>query len=69
MSVPEPERLNVLGLWPAADSISERVAGMVAVTTVLARSGTGLLAAVASDHSLTATLARRSRLRRIRQDR
>ena len=57
MSVPEPDRLNVLGLWAGRRQEFRTVAGMVAViTTVLAGSGTGLLAAVASDHSLTAAL-------------
>ncbi len=57
MSVPEPERLNALGLWAGRRQYFRTVAGMVAViTAVLAGSGTGLLAAVASDHSLTAAL-------------
>jgi hypothetical protein len=57
MSVPEPERLNALGLWAGRRQYFRTVAGMVGViTAVLAGSGTGLLAAVASDHSLTAAL-------------
>ena len=57
MSVPEPQRLNVLGLWAGRRQYFRTVAGMVAViTAVLAGSGTGLLAAITSDHSLTAAL-------------
>jgi hypothetical protein len=57
MSVPEPERLNVLGLWAGRRQQFRTVAAMVAmITAVLAGSGTGLLAAVASGHSLTAAL-------------
>jgi hypothetical protein len=57
MSVPEPQRLNVLGLWAGRRQYFRTVAGMVAViTAVLAGSGTGLLAAVATDRSLTAAL-------------
>ena len=58
MSVPPPERLRVLGLYEAARWQGFRtVAGMVAViTAVLAGSAAGLLAAVASDHSLPAAL-------------
>jgi len=58
MSVPEPQRLNVLGLWASRRQYFRTVAGMVAmITAVLAGSGAGLLAAVTSDHSLTAALA------------
>ena len=58
MSVPEPNRLNVLGLWGGRWQQFRTVAALVAViTAVLAGSGTGLLAAVASDHSLPAALA------------
>lgn len=58
MSVPPQERLRVLGLYEAARWQGFRtVAGMVAViTAVLAGSAIGLLAAVASDHSLAAAL-------------
>jgi hypothetical protein len=57
MSVPESDRLGMLGLWARRWQEFLTVAGMVAViTAVLAGSGTGLLAAVASDHSLTAAL-------------
>jgi RsiW-degrading membrane proteinase PrsW (M82 family) len=57
MSVPEPQRLSVLGLWAGHRQSFRTVAGMVAViTAVLAGSAAGLLAAVASDHSLTAAL-------------
>jgi hypothetical protein len=57
MSVPEQQRLNALGLWAGRRQYFRTVAGMVAViTAVLAGSGTGLLAAVTSDHSLTAAL-------------
>jgi hypothetical protein len=57
MSVPEPQRLSVLGLWAGHWQSFRTVAGMVAViTAVLAGSAAGLLAAVASDHSLTAAL-------------
>ncbi len=58
MSVPEPERLNALGLRAGRRQYFRTVAGMVAViTAVLAGSGTGLLAAIASHYSLTAALA------------
>ena len=57
MSVPQPERLRVLGLWGGRWQGFRTVAGMVAViTAVLAGSAIGLLAAVASDHSLAAAL-------------
>ncbi len=57
MSVPEPERLNALGLWAGRRQYFRTVAGMVAViTAVLAGSGTGLLAAVASDDALNTAL-------------
>jgi len=58
MSVPEPERLRALGLWGGRWQGFRTVAGMVAViTAVLAGSAIGLLAAVASDHSLAGSLA------------
>ena len=58
MSVPEPERLRVLGFWGGRWAGFRTVAGMVAViTAVLAGSATALLAAVASGHSLAAALA------------
>jgi hypothetical protein len=57
MSVPEPDRLNVLGLWAGRRQQFRTVAGTVAViTAVLTGSGAGLLAAVSSDHSLTVAL-------------
>lgn len=57
MSVPRPERLRMLGLWAGHWQGFRTVAGMVAViTAVLAGSTIGLLAAVASDHSLAAAL-------------
>jgi hypothetical protein len=57
MSVPEPDRLNVLGLWAGRRQEFRTVAAMVAViTAVLVGSGAGLVAAVASGHSLTAAL-------------
>lgn len=57
MSVPEPERLNVLGLWSGRRQEFRTVAAMVAaITAVLAGSGTGVLAAVASGHSLAPAL-------------
>src|SRR5947209_11657691 len=57
MSVPEPERLNMLGLWAGRRQELRTVAAMVAlITAVLAGSATGVLAAVASDHSLAAAI-------------
>jgi hypothetical protein len=57
MSVPGPERLRVLGLGEGRWQAFRSVAAMVAViTAVLAGSAIGLLAAVASDHSLAAAL-------------
>ena len=57
MSVPEPERLRVLGLGGGRWQGFRTVAGMVAViTAVVAGSAVGLLATVASDHSLAAAL-------------
>jgi hypothetical protein len=57
MSVPGPERLRVLGLgegrWPAFRSVAAMVA---VITAVLAGSAVGLLAAIASEHSLAAAL-------------
>ena len=58
MSVPGPERLRVLGLWEGRWQAFRSVAAMVAViTAVLAGSAIGLLAAIASEHSLAAALA------------
>jgi hypothetical protein len=58
MSVPGPERLRVLewgeGRWQAFRSVAAMVA---VITAVLAGSATGLVAAVASEHSLAAALA------------
>ena len=57
MSVPEPDRLNVLGLWAGRWQQFRTVAAMVAViTAVLAGSAIGLLVAVTSGHSLAAAL-------------
>jgi hypothetical protein len=57
MSVPQPERLHVLGLWGGRWQEFRTVAGMVAViTAVLAGSAIGLLVAVAADHSLSPAL-------------
>jgi hypothetical protein len=57
MSVPGPEPLSVLGLTAGRWQAFRTVAAMVAViTAVLAGSGIGLLAAVASEHSLSAAL-------------
>jgi hypothetical protein len=57
MSVPQPERLQVLGIWGGRWQGFRTVAGMVAViTAVLAGSAIGLLAALVSDHSLVAAL-------------
>jgi hypothetical protein len=57
MSVPGPEPLRVLGLWAGRWQAFRTVAAMVAViTAVLAGSALGLLAAVASEHSLAAAL-------------
>ncbi len=57
MSVPAPERLRVLGLGAGRWQAFRSVAAMVAViTAVLAGSAVGLLAAVASGHSLAAAL-------------
>ena len=57
MSVPGRERLRVLGLGEGHWQAFRSVAAMVAViTAVLAGSATGLLAAVASEHSLAAAL-------------
>jgi hypothetical protein len=57
LSVPPLERLNVQGLWAGRWQGFLTVAGMVGViTAVLAGSAAGLLAAVASDHSLGAAL-------------
>src|SRR4051812_24869311 len=56
MSVPEPERLRMLGLWEGRRQAFRSVAGMVAViTAVLTGSAIGLVV-VASDHSLAAAL-------------
>ena len=58
LSVPPLERLTVQGLWAGRWQGFLTVAGMVGViTAVLAGSAGGLLAAVASGHSLTAALA------------
>jgi hypothetical protein len=58
MSVPEAERLRAMGLSGGYWQGFRTVAGMVAViTAVLAGSAIGLLAAVASDHSLALALA------------
>jgi hypothetical protein len=58
MSVPEPDPLRVLGLSAGRWQAFRSVAAMVAViTAVLAGSATGLLTAVASEHSLAAALA------------
>jgi hypothetical protein len=58
LSVPETSRLEVQGLWGGRWQRYRTVAGMVAViTAVVAGSAVGLLAAVASDHSLAAALA------------
>jgi hypothetical protein len=58
MSVPEPERLRALGLGKGRWQAFRSVAAMVAViTAVLAGSAIGLVAAVASEHSLAAVLA------------
>ncbi len=57
LSVPEASRLEVQGLWGGRWQGYRTVAGMVAViTAVVAGSAVGLLAAVASDHSLAAAL-------------
>ena len=56
-SVPGPEPLHVLGLRAGRWHAFRTVAAMVAViTAVLAGSAIGLLAAVASEHSLVAAL-------------
>ncbi len=58
LSVPRTERLRVQGLWAGRWQGFLTVAGMVAVVTaVLAGSAAGLLAAVASGHSLVIPLA------------
>ena len=57
MSVPGRERLRVLGLGEGRWQAFRSVAAMVAViTAVLAGSAIGLLAAVASEHSLAAAV-------------
>jgi hypothetical protein len=57
MSVPGPEPLRVLGLSAGRWQAFRTVAAMVAVVTaVLAGSAIGLLAAVASEHSLAAAV-------------
>jgi hypothetical protein len=57
MSVPGPERLRVLGLGEGRSQAFRTVAAMVAViTAVLAGSAVGLLAALASEHSLAVAL-------------
>ena len=57
MSVPESERLRVMGLSGGRWQGFRTVAGMVAViTAVLAGSAVGLLAAVATDHALVLAL-------------
>jgi hypothetical protein len=57
MSIPESERLHALGLGDGRWQSFRTVAGMVAViTAVVAGSAVGLLATVASDHSLAAAL-------------
>src|SRR5206468_11039645 len=57
LSVPETERLSVLGLPRSRLQGWRSIAGMVAViTAALAGSAAGLLAAVASGHSLAAAL-------------
>jgi hypothetical protein len=58
LSVPSEDRLRVQGLPNARWQGFRSVAGMIAViTAVLAGSTAGLLAIVASDHSLAATLS------------
>jgi hypothetical protein len=58
LSIPQTERLQVLGLPRSRWQAWRSIAGMVAViTAALAGSAAGLLAAVASDHSLAAALA------------
>jgi hypothetical protein len=58
LSVPLTERLSVLGLPRSRWQGWRSIAGMVAViTAALAGSAAGLLAAVASDHSLAAALS------------
>jgi hypothetical protein len=57
LSVPETERLSALGLPRSRWQGWRSIAGMVAViTAALAGSAAGLLATVASDHSLAAAL-------------
>jgi hypothetical protein len=57
MGLPGPEPLRVLGLWAGRWQALRTVAAMVAViTAVLAGSAIGLLAGVASAHSLAAAL-------------
>jgi hypothetical protein len=57
LSVPEKERLSALGLPRSRWQGWRSIAGMVAViTAALAGSAAGLLAAVASNHSLAAAL-------------
>jgi hypothetical protein len=57
MRVPGPEPLDVLGLRAGRWQAFRTVAAMVAlITAVLAGSATGLLTAVASEHSLAAAL-------------
>jgi hypothetical protein len=58
LSVPATERLSVLGLPRSRWQGWRSIAGMVAViTAALAGSAAGLLAAVASNHSLAAALS------------
>lgn len=57
LSVPEQNRLQVLGLWGGRWQAYRSVASMVAViTAVLAGSGVGVLAAIVSAHSLAIAL-------------
>jgi hypothetical protein len=58
LSVPATDRLAVMGILGGRWQAWRRIAGMIAViTAALAASAAGLLAAVASDHSLAAALA------------
>ncbi len=53
LSVPQPERLHVLGLRSGRRQQFVTIAGLVAlITSVLTGSAVGVLAAVISDHSL-----------------
>lgn len=58
MSVPPDERLHVQGIWGTRHQGFRTVAGMIAIiTSVLAGTAAGLVAALATGHSIGAAIA------------